>query len=198
MQKEDGEPGKLPYINFFYQSVNFLVLALMLISHFRKNSLRLVFPQVLLLILRIEMSMLDFEGKRFDETLNTNMFIMMAIITIGVFIILLNSILNRKIYIVPLSALVCFVAAIGQQIMQGKLEGSFSEILSQIFFEQDNFSAFLGVFGQSFIACIVMDYILSLGQNSIFKAWNASNTAQKEYQFILSELQEAIFTKDSV
>jgi len=117
MQKEDGEPGKLPYINFFYQSVNFLVLALMLISHFRKNSLRLVFPQVLLLIWRIEMSMLDFEGKRFDETLNTNMFIMMAIITIGVFIILLNSILNRKIYIVPLSALVCFVAAIGQQIM---------------------------------------------------------------------------------
>ena len=91
--------------------------------------------------------MLDFEGKRFDETLNTNMFIMMAIVTIGIFVILLNTLLNRKIYIVPLSVVVCFIGGIGQQIMQGKLEGSASQILSQIFLEQDNFSAFLGVFG---------------------------------------------------
>lgn len=57
--------------------------------------------------------MLDFEGKRFDETLNTNMFIMMAIVTIGIFVILLNTLLNRKIYIVPLSAVVCFIGGMG-------------------------------------------------------------------------------------
>ena len=57
--------------------------------------------------------MLDFEGKRFDETLNTNMFIMIAIFTIGLFIILLNTLLNRKIYIVPLSVVVCFIGGMG-------------------------------------------------------------------------------------
>ena len=61
--------------------------------------------------------MLDFEGKRFDDTLNTNMFIMLAILTIGLLIILLNQLIGRKKWIFPLTALVTFGGAMGQQIM---------------------------------------------------------------------------------
>lgn len=54
-------------------------------------------------------------------------------------------------------------------------------------------STFIG-----FIGVLVLDYMMNLSQTSLLKAWASKNAAQKEYEFILSELEEAIITKDSV
>lgn len=40
-------------------------------------------------------------------------------------------------------------------------------------------------------------YLLNFGQNEILKAWKSQNSQEKEFQFILSKLEEAIIIKDT-
>ena len=54
-------------------------------------------------------------------------------------------------------------------------------------------STFIG-----FVSVMVLDHMMNLSQTSLLKAWASKNAAQKELEFILSELEEAIITKDSV
>ena len=49
-----------------------------------------------------------------------------------------------------------------------------------------------------FAMIIFMDYLVNHGQILILKAWNSKIIIQKEFEFILSELEEAIITKDTV
>lgn len=45
---------------------------------------------------------------------------------------------------------------------------------------------------------IFVDYLVNYSQITILKAWNNTCIIQKEFEFILSELEEAIITKDTV
>ena len=89
--------------------------------------------------MRIELSMLDFDNKRFDPTLNTNMFITVAIITIALFMMLLNSLIGRKKITVPLTLVIIHILCVGERIMQAKLKGSRGEILSELYGQRKNF-----------------------------------------------------------
>ena len=69
--QDEEESTMGPLLNVMYTCLILLVIILIFISKLRPNSLNLVYPQVLGVLLRHQMSILDFEGKRFDKTLNT-------------------------------------------------------------------------------------------------------------------------------
>ena len=45
---------------------------------------------------------------------------------------------------------------------------------------------------------VILHYLLNYGENEVLKEWSIKNRAQKEFEFILSELEEAIITKDTI
>ena len=54
------------------------------------------------------------------------------------------------------------------------------------------------MFGATFAGSVLLHYLLNYGENEVLKAWSTKNTALKEFEFILSKLEEAIITKDTV
>ena len=53
------------------------------------------------------------------------------------------------------------------------------------------------MFAATFYGAMLLYYLLNYGQNEVLKAWSCKNTAQEEFEFILSKLEEAIITKDT-
>lgn len=54
------------------------------------------------------------------------------------------------------------------------------------------------MFGATYTGSLLLHYLLIYGENEVLKAWSIRNTVQKEFEFILSKLEEAIITKDTV
>ena len=52
--------------------------------------------------------------------------------------------------------------------------------------------------GGSFLSLILCDYLAHYDQSIIVQACISQNTIQKEFEFILYELEEAIIIKDTV
>lgn len=92
--------------------------------------LNLVYLQVLGLLLRTHLSLLDFEGKRFDEKLNDSMLIILLIWTNTMLGVCFNFLVNQKIIIYVGALFSAFLSVIGTFIMEKKLKGSGKEILS--------------------------------------------------------------------
>ena len=98
----------------------------------------------------------------------------------------------------PLVLSTTFLTNIGVITMERRLKGTASQILSQIFEDYKGITYFVLIYMGIFAAIIFMDYLVNHGQISILKAWNSKSFIQKEFEFILSELEEAIITKDTV
>lgn len=186
-----------PIFNFIYLTLNIFVMMMIIFSKCREGWLNLVYVQVIALQLRTCLSLLDFEGKRFDDKMNTNFFIILMLWTITMFAVCLNFLIVRKLYIYANSFITSFVFVIGSSIMERKLKGTALEIFGQIFKDTAGSINFVVMLLATFYGSLLLQYIFTFGQNQVLKAWSAKNTAQKEFEFILSKLEEAIITKNA-
>ena len=53
------------------------------------------------------------------------------------------------------------------------------------------------MFAATLFSFLILHFLIDFGQNEVIKAYHAKNKIQKEYELILSSLEEAIITKDS-
>lgn len=119
-----------PVINLIYMLMNLCVMILIIISFCKENRLNLVHLQVLILLMRTLLSILDFEGKRFDEEVTTNMLIILLCWTITILGVCFNFISSKMIIIYAVALISSFLSVLGTFIMEKKLEGSSKEIFS--------------------------------------------------------------------
>ena len=159
--------------------------------------MKLLYPAVSILLFRNILSLLDFEGKRFDETLDKEMFVILLLWTVTILGVCINFLLTNMIIIVLISAISSFLSVIGVFVMSKTMEGSCNEILGQIFKDFSATSNFMVMFFSTFFGALLIHYLLNYGQNEVLKAWKFKSTVQKEFEFILARLEEGIITKDS-
>ena len=98
--------------------MNLLVLILIIISFCKKNRLNLVYIQVLVLLMRTVLSLLDFEGKRFDEKVTTNMLIILLLWTATILGVCFNFLISKNIIIYSVSLVSAFFSVLGCFIME--------------------------------------------------------------------------------
>ena len=101
----------------------------------------------------------------------------------------------NKIKIFILQTLSASFSVMGAFIMQEKMTGSFRENIAQIF-ETNAVNSFLMAF-TTLAGSLILHYLLNFGQSEILKLFHKIKQAQKEHEFILSKLEEAIIIKDT-
>lgn len=126
------------------------------------------------------LSLLDFEGKRFDETLDKEMFVILLLWTVTILGVCLNFLLTNMIIVVLNSAISSFLSVIGVFIMSKNLEGSFTENFLLMFKDFTATSNFIVMFFSTFLGSLVIHYLLNYGQKQVLKAWNIKSSAKKE------------------
>mgnify|MGYP006102247847 CR=1 FL=1 len=157
--------------------------------------LDLVYAQVVILLSRNILPLLDFEEKRFDEERNTNMFIIMQLWGVTYLGLSLCFLMTNKVQIIVIQTLSATFSVIGAFIMEKKMEGTFWQIIKTLFETRGAF-VLITVFCLV-VGTLIVHYVLHFGQIEILKAWHSKNSIQKEYEFILSKLEEAIIIKDN-
>ena len=116
-------------INVIYLTLNLLVLILIIFSYYRENCLGIVYPSVLAMLFRSQLSLLDFEGKRFDKILNINFVMFYIIASIASLSVLFNVMIGKKTVLYLLSAFTTFTGVLGCIIIERKLKGNIKQIL---------------------------------------------------------------------
>ena len=118
--------------------------------------MKLVYPAVSILLFRNILSLLDFEGKRFDETLDKEMFVILLLWTVTILGVCINFLLTNMIIIVLISAISSFLSVIGVFVMSKTMEGSCNEILGQIFKDFSATSNFMVMFFSTFFGALLI------------------------------------------
>ena len=117
-------------INAIYWGLWLIVIVMLIISVWKENRLNLIYYAVSVLLFRNVLSLLDFEGKRFDESQDLEMFVILLLWTVTILGVCINFLLTNMIVIVLISACSSFLSIIGVFVMSKQLEGSVTEILS--------------------------------------------------------------------
>ena len=114
-------PKHMALIQLVYWVSWLVVVILIIISMRQKDSLNLVYSQVTILLMRNILSMLDFEEKRFDETIDLNMFIILQLWTVTILGITMNFLMSNKVRILLTQTSNAFTSVLGAIIMERKL-----------------------------------------------------------------------------
>ena len=149
-------------INVIYLILNLFVIVLNSISKCRENSLQLVLPQALAILMRSALSLLDFEGKRFDKKLSLTMVMFFIILSLGSINVMFNFMLGkgkRKVQFL-VTSVSTLIGVTGAMKMEKKLKGNIFQILSSLFGNKDNIVTFVLMFVASISIIMFFDYVV--------------------------------------
>ena len=108
----------------------FFVVILIIISKYNTKRLDLIYIQIVALLIRNILTMLDFEEKRFDEKRNISVFIVLQLQGINILGISLSFLMTNKIKILVFMTFAAFFSVCGAFIMLEKMKGSFREMIA--------------------------------------------------------------------
>ena len=149
-------------INVIYLILNLFVIVLNSISKCRENSLQLVLPQALAILMRSALSLLDFEGKRFDKKLSLTMVMFFIILSLGSINVMFNFMLGkgkRKVQFL-VTSVSTLIGVTGAMKMEKKLKRNIFQILSSLFGNKDNIVTFVLMFVASISIIMFFDYVV--------------------------------------
>jgi hypothetical protein len=144
------------------------VVALIVISKYNTKRLDLIYIQIVTLLIRNILTMLDFEEKRFDEKRNISVFIVLQLQGINILGISLSFLMTNKIKIFILQTLSASFSVLGAFIMQEKMRGSFREMTEKIIETNASNSMLMGF--TTLAGSLILHYLLNFGQIEILKA----------------------------
>ena len=93
------------------------------------------------------------------------------------------------------TVLTCTLITIGLYIIPTEFEGSLIEMVGKISGDTKTAPLFICIISTLSSQLFLIHYLMKVSQRGILVAWYEAKTVQKEMENIVSQLEEAIFTK---
>ena len=161
-----------------------------------EKRIHLVYYAIHVIMLRNTIYFFDFDDKRkHEDQFSKIVFLYIQICGVFSLQIFQNLIQKSKILNFFSTLLTSTLITIGLYIIPVEFEGSLVEMAGKIASDSKTMPQFLCIITTLASQLLFIHYLMKVSQKGILVAWYEAKTVQKEFEFILSQLEEAIFTK---